>query len=488
MDYKIILIIFLAYTLLLFFITWLTSRRANNESYFIGNRKSPWFVVAYGMIGASLSGVTYMSVPGMVEQHNFSYFMVVLGFFVGYQIIAFVLLPLYYRLNLTSIYTYLDKRFGNTSYKTGSLLFIISRLLGASMRMFLVVLILQNFLFNDIGIPFAVTATIFILLVLIYTFQGGIKTIIWTDTLQTTFMLGALIYTLFAIASQLDLSIGGLFSTIADSEYSTIINCDYNSKDHWLKQFLSGIFITVTMTGLDQEMMQKNLSCKNIRDAQKNMVSFSFIVVGVTLLFLALGAALYIYTDTMNIQRPALADDLFATVSFKYLPPLAGFVFFIGLISAAYPSADGAVTSLTTAFSIDILKIEKYKSEKLKKRIRLIVHFSFAAVLLGLIIFFNFINDRSIIDKLFTIAGYTYGPLLGLYAFGLYTKRKIKDSLVFIPVIIAPIFCYILANNSKSWFNGYQIGFELIIINGLITILGLLLLSTKEKLDFKEVK
>lgn len=480
MNPNIILLVFVVYTMLLFFITWLTSRRANNETYFIGNRRSIWYVVAYGMIGASLSGVTFMSVPGMVEQHGFAYFMVVIGYFIGYQVVAFVLLPLYYKLNLTSIYTYLDQRFGNGSYKAGSLLFILSRSLGASMRMFLVVLILQNFLFDALGIPFVMTAVIFISLVLLYTFQGGIKTIVWTDTLQTTFMLGALVFTLFAIASQLDMSIGDLFSSIADSKYSNMIVSDFNSKDHWLKQLLSGIFITITMTGLDQEMMQKNLSCRNLRDAQKNMVTFSFIVVGVTLLFLVLGAALYIYTDTMNIVRPALADDLFATVSFTYLPAIAGFVFLIGLISAAYPSADGAITSLTTSFSLDILRINRKEySEKKQKRIRLLVHFSFALLLLGLIILFSTINDRSIIDKLFTIAGYTYGPLLGLFAFGLFTKRPIRDKLVFIPVIIAPVLCYILANNSKEWFGGYQVGFELLIINGLLTFVGLWGLSRR---------
>ncbi len=480
MNSQLILIVFSIYTLLLFFITWLTSRRANNETYFIGNKRSIWYVVAYGMIGASLSGVTFMSVPGMVEQHGFAYFMVVVGYFIGYQVVAFVLLPLYYKLNLTSLYSYLNQRFGNTSHKTGSLLFILSRSLGASMRMFLVVLILQNFLFDSLGIPFAVAAVIFILLVLLYTFQGGIKTIVWTDTLQTTFMLGALVFTLFAIASQLDMNISELFSSIANSKYSNIIVTDFTSKDHWLKQLLSGIFITITMTGLDQEMMQKNLSCKNLKDAQKNMVTFSFIVVGVTLLFLVLGAALYIYTDTMNIVRPELADDLFATVSFNYLPPIAGFVFLIGLISAAYPSADGAITSLTTSFSLDILNINRPEfNEAKQKRIRLMVHLSFAVLLLGLIIMFSYVNDRSIIDKLFTIAGYTYGPLLGLFAFGLYTKRKIHDKLVFIPVIISPLLCYFLADNSKELLFGYQVGFELLIINGLLTFAGLFILSKR---------
>ncbi len=481
MNTTLILSVFVVYTLLLFFITWLTSRRAGNETYFIGNRRSLWYVVAYGMIGASLSGVTFMSVPGWVGNTGFSYFMVVIGYFLGYLVISFVLLPLYYRLQLTSIYTYLGQRFGGNTYRTGALLFILSRSLGASMRMFLVVFVLQTFLFDSLGVPFWLAAVIFIVLVLLYTFQGGIKTIVWTDTLQTTFMLGALIYTLLAIAGEMNLGIGELVSRIFESDYSQMIVSDFSARNHWLKQLLSGAFITIAMTGLDQEMMQKNLSCRSLRDARKNMLSFSVVVVGVNLLFLLLGAALYLFTDAKGIERPPLADDLFATVSLYHLTPLAGIVFLIGLISAAYPSADGAITSLTTSFSIDILRInrEGYDARK-QKRIRLLVHFSFAVLLLGLIIMFSFINDRSIIDKLFTIAGYTYGPLLGLFAFGLFTQRSIRDKLVFAPVIAAPVLCYLLAENSVVLLNGYQVGFELLIINGLLTFAGLWALSRKK--------
>lgn len=480
MNIGLILTVFVVYTLLLFLITWFTSRKANNETYFIGNRRSLWYVVAYGMIGASLSGVTFMSVPGWVGETGFSYFMVVLGYFLGYLVISFVLLPLYYKLNLTSIYTYLEQRFGFASYKTGSLLFIVSRSLGASLRMFLVVNVLQIFLFDSLGIPFAATACIFILLVLLYTFQGGIKTIVWTDTLQTTFMLGALIFTIVAIASKMNLSVFGLFERITESAYSNVIVTDFTSRTHWLKQLLSGAFITITMTGLDQEMMQKNLSCKNLRDAKKNMLTFSVVLIFVNLLFLFLGASLFLYADAFSIPIPALSDDLFATVSLHYLPPIAGIVFLVGLISAAYPSADGAITSLTTSFSIDILKINREGlSDKQRKNKRLIVHFSFALILLGLIIMFSYINDRSIIDKLFTIAGYTYGPLLGLYSFGLFTRLKIKDKWVLFPVIIAPVISYLLSVFSEQILFGYKVGFELLIINGFLTFTGLLIISKR---------
>lgn len=482
MNNTIILIVFLAYTAMLFLVTYLTSRRANNETYYTGNRKSIWYVVAYGMIGASLSGVTFMSVPGWVGETGFSYFMVVIGYWLGYLVISFVLLPLYYKLNLTSIYTYLGQRFGFTSYKSGSLLFIVSRLLGASLRMFLVVNVLQIFLFKDLGIPFFATAAIFILLVLLYTFQGGIKTIVWTDTLQTTFMLVAVVMTIVIIADRMGLSVGSLFKQVMNSEYNYTIVSDLGARNHWLKQLLSGAFITITMTGLDQEMMQKNLSCKNLRDAQKNMLTFSIVLVFVNMIFLFLGAALFLYAEKTGIAIPELKDDLFATISLQYLTPLAGIVFLVGLISAAYPSADGAITSLTTSFSIDILGIKnKVWPEQKKKRIRLLVHFGFALVLLLLIGFFSIINDRSVIDKLFTIAGYTYGPLLGLYSFGMFTKRKIRDPYIVIPIILSPLICYgisYLSIHDMLW--GYKIGFELLIWNGLLTFAGCWLLSIKQ--------
>ncbi|MFH0892847.1 MAG: sodium:solute symporter [Bacteroidota bacterium] len=476
-----ILSVFLAYTALLFGITWLTSRKADNESYYTGNRSSLWYVVAYGMIGASLSGVTFMSVPGWVGNTGFSYLMVVFGYFFGYLVIAFVLLPVYYRMKLTSIYTYLESRFGFFSYKSGSVLFLVSRCLGASLRMFLVVNVLQIFVFESFGIPFFVTACIFILLVILYTLKGGIKTIIWTDTLQTTFMLLALFITIFLVIGQLDMGVGEWFDTIINSKYSYVIVDDWTARNHWLKQFLSGMFITITMTGLDQEMMQKNLSCKSLRDAKKNMLVFSVIVVVVNFIFLLLGATLFLYAQSKNISVPALTDDLFPMVSLRFLSPLAGIVFLVGLISAAYPSADGALTSLTTSFTIDIFGIQKKNwSEKKKGKVRSIFHVCFAILLLGLVVMFSEMNDRSVIDKLFTIAGYTYGPLLGLYAFGLFTKFSIRDIAVPFVAVLSPILCWLLSENSVQLLNGYKFGFELLLINGAITFIGLLIFSKRK--------
>jgi len=462
-------------------ITWLTARKAGSDAFYRGNKSSPWYVIAYGMIGASLSGVTFMSVPGWVKDTQFSYLMVVFGYFFGYLIIANVLMPMYYRLNLTSIYSYLEQRFGFWSYKTGSFFFILSRVIGASFRMFLVVNVLQIFIFDAWNIPFGFTVSLFVLLIILYTFKGGIKTIIWTDTLQTTFMLAALVLTIAFILKDLNVGFGDMFKNVIDSDYSNVINSDWSSKRHFLKQFVSGIFITIVMTGLDQEMMQKNLSCRNLKDAKKNMLSFSLVLVFVNMLFLFLGAILLIYANTKGIAMPDRTDDLFSVISINYLGPIAGLVFVIGLISAAYPSADGALTSLTTSFCIDILALEKNKqlSVKQKTNTRYLVHIAFALVLLIVIVVFRAINDRAVIDKLFTVAGYTYGPLLGLYAFGLFTKLKVKDKFVPLVAIISPLICYILSDYSQQWLWGYKFGFELLIINGMITFAGLLLIGNK---------
>lgn len=466
-----------AYSILLFVITWLTSRNSTNDSYFLGNKSSPWYIIAYGMIGASLSGVTFISVPGWVNQTQFSYLMVVFGYLAGYIVIATVLLPLYYRLNLTSIYTFLEQRFGFWSYQSGASFFIISRVIGASFRMFLVVSVLQHFVFNQWGVPFYVTVLIFICLILLYTFEGGIKTIIWTDTLQTTFMLLGVGISVYIISKELGYSFGDLISTIKKSDYSQIIFTDVNDKRFFVKQFFSGMFITITMTGLDQEMMQKNLSCKSLKDAQKNMISFSLVLVLINLLFLSLGVVLYQYAQQKGITLPSNSDELFPTLAIKYLGSFAGLVFIIGLISAAYPSADGALTSLTTSFCVDILGLNKKEiEEKKKKRIRYFVHFGFAFLLFLVIVIFNSINDQAVVGKLFTVAGYTYGPLLGLFAYGLFTKNAVKDKYVPIVCILSPILCYILNANSVEWFNGYKFGFELLILNGIITFIGLLLL------------
>jgi len=478
-----IFISFLAYTILLFAVTWITTRKANNESFYIGNKASPWFVVAYGMIGASLSGVTFMSVPGWVGATQFSYLLVVAGYMIGYTVIATVLMPMYYKLNLTSIYSYLEQRFGFWSYKTGAFFFLLSRTIGASFRMFLVVNVLQVFVFDAWNIPFIVTVSIFIVLIILYTLKGGIKTIIWTDTLQTTFMLLAVGLSIYLISKDLQFDFRHLISTVWKSDYSDIVVTDWHSKQFFLKQILSGAFIAIVMTGLDQEMMQKNLSCRNIGDAQKNMFSFSIVLVFVNLMFLFLGAVLYIYTTKHGIELPTRSDDLFPMIAIKYLGPLAGLVFIIGLISAAYPSADGALTSLTTSFTIDFLGLNKRDDldEEQKKRLRYKVHFSFALLLLVVIVLFRAINDRAVIDKLFTVAGYTYGPLLGLYSFGLFTRFQVRDKYVPYLAVSSPIFCYFLSDNSVFLLNGYKFGFELLIINGLYTFIGLWLLRIRKK-------
>jgi solute:Na+ symporter, SSS family len=466
---------------MLFVITGVTARKATNRAFFIGNKESPWPVVAYGMIGASLSGVTFMSIPGWVGDTQFSYMMVVFGYLFGYFIIATVLMPLYYRLNLTSIYTYLEGRFGFWSYKTGAFYFILSRVIGASFRMFLVVNVLQVFVFDTWGIPFVATTSIFIILILLYTFKGGIKTIIWTDMLQTTFMLGALAVTIHLITRELGLDFRQMFHSVWESDYSKMVFYEWQDRKYYLKQLLSGAFIAVVMTGLDQDMMQKNLSCRSLRDAQKNMFSFSVILIFVNFLFLFLGASLFIFANTRGIALPVRSDDIFPMLAIQYLGPLAGITFVIGIISAAYTSADGALTALTTSFSIDILGMNKNVrlDEKRKEKTRYAVHLSFAFVLLVVIVVFRAINDEAVIDKLFTIAGYTYGPLLGLYAFGLFTRWKVKDRWVPLVAMISPVICYFLSIYDEMLLNGYNFGFELLIINGIFTFLGLFILRRK---------
>jgi solute:Na+ symporter, SSS family len=475
-----ILGIFLAYTILLFAVTWITARKANNQSFYIGNRISPWFIVAYGMIGASLSGVTFMSVPGWVKETQFSYMVVVLGYLFGYFVIALVLLPLYYKLKLTSIYSYLESRFGFWSYKTGAGFFILSRILGASLRMFLVINVLQLFVFDAWNVPFWVNVLIFITLIILYTLKGGIRTIVWTDTLQTTFMLLAVILSVIYISRELGTSVFKLAATVIDSSVSKMIIIDWHNERFFLKQFLSGMFITISMTGLDQEMMQKNLSCRNIREAQKNMFTFSGILVLVNFLFLLLGAFLLVYAQSKSVTV-TLTDDIFPTIAFNYLTPVAGIVFLVGLISAAFPSADGALTSLTTSVSIDFLGLEKREgmTDRAKTRARYAVHITIALIFFVSILIFRSLNDRAVIDKLFTIAGYTYGPLLGLYSFGLFTKRKANDRVTPLIAVMSPLLCYILSAYSEELLNGYRFGFELLVLNGLLTFTGLWIFSHK---------
>jgi Na+/proline symporter len=475
MSASILAIVFIAYTLLIFAVTWITSRHANNDTYFTGNRRSPWFVVAYGMIGASLSGVTFMSVPGNVATQNFYYMPMVFGFFVGYIIITTVLMPLYYRMKLTSIYTYLEKRFGFFTYKSGAAFFILSRTLGATLRMFLVVSVLHVFILDHLGIPFWVAGLIFVVLILLYTFEGGIKTIVWTDMLQTTFMLLAVIFSVIAICQDLDWGFGDMIAQVKESGKAKMFDTDWSSKTHFLKQFLSGMFVCIAMTGLDQEMMQKNLSCKNIKDAQKNMATFSGILVAVNFLFLLLGAVLVIY-----IQQKGLifsdTDLIFPTVAINHLGSVAGLIFIIGLISAAYPSADGALTSLTTSFCIDMIGLEKKKEwdEKRKKKIRYAVHLSFALLFLLLIIFYNAVKNDAVINLVYAVASYTYGPLLGFFFFGIVTKYQVRDKAMPFIAVLSPILCYGLDWIFTHYLN-FGFGFTLLIVNGLFTFTGMYL-------------
>ena len=476
----IIFIVFVLYTLLLFSVTLITSRKADSKAFFQGNKKSPWFVVAYGMIGASLSGVTFMSVPGWVNDRMFTYMLMVFGYFLGYLVIAFVLMPTYYKLNLVSIYTYLEKRFGFFAHKTGSAFFILSRCLGASLRMFIVIIVLYNFVFKSWNLPFELTVVLFLALILLFTIKGGVKTIVWTDTLQTTFMLAALVICFIIVSNSLGFSFGGMINKISHSEYFTFIETDSASRNCWWKQILGGMFICIAMTGLDQEMMQKNLSCKNISSAQKNMISFSLILFVVNFLFLMLGSALYIFKAQNGIA--ASGDDLFPEIAINHLPAVASIIFIIGLISALYPSADGALTSLTTAFCIDFLNFEnrKDKDERQKTRIRHWVHLSFAVLFTLIIIFYYHNKNEHLIDILYQIASITYGPLLGLFSFGLMTKREVKDKYTPLVCVLAPLICFILNNNSKQWFN-YSFDFELLLLNGLLTFIGLYIISTKTK-------
>lgn len=481
MSPNLILTCVVAYSALLFYVVWRTSRHADNESFFIGNKSSKWFVVAYGMIGASLSGVTFMSVPGWVGTTQYTYLMVVFGYLVGYTVIALILLPLYYRLNLTSIYSYLESRFGFWSYKTGAFYFILSRTIGASFRLFVVVNVLQTFVFDNWGVPFWITVATFISLILLYTFKGGVKTIVWTDMLQTTFMLLSMVLSVILIARQMNMGFGDLMDRLVNGEYTKVINTDWRPGSYFLKQFFGGMFIAIAMTGLDQEMMQKNISVKTLKDSQKNMFTFSAILLFVNMMFLALGALLYMYSSSKGIPLPTRSsDDLFPTIALNSLGTLSAVFFIIGLISAAYPSADGALTALTASFCIDFLGIKKRGwTEEKQKQTRYMVHISFAVLLLVVIVIFRMINNEAVIKELFTVAGYTYGPLLGLYAFGLFSKAQVKDKLVPLICLISPVFCYVLNAYSEVWFNGYKFGFELLILNGLATYTGLVLIRNK---------
>ena len=488
----------LGYFTLLLGVAMYTARNATNESFFIGNRNSNWMLVAFGMIGTSLSGVTFVSVPGTVGNisptgfNGFAYFQVIIGYIFGYLAIAYVLIPLYYKLNLTSIYHYLDQRFGKESYKPGALFFIISRTFGATARLFLVINVLQIFILDKMHVPFVFTAALILLMILLYTWKGGVKTIVYTDTLQTSFMLIGLVICLFYILSDLDLSFGQALGMMTERGYTKIFETDINSKAFFLKNIIGGAVIAIAMTGLDQEMMQKNISVRTMKDSQKNIFTFTAIMVVVNLLFLALGGLLYLYLSDKGASydgkqflfegKNVIGDDLFPTIALFHLPPAIGIIFIIALISALFPSADGALTALTSSFCIDILGIRRKEglSEASQKRTRIVVHLSFAVIFLFCIMLFKWIDNKSIIGIILDLAGYTYGPLLGLFAFGILTKRKLGAGYGVTAVcLVAPALCYALGKNAASWFNGYQIGVEMLLINGVLTFIGLLLISRK---------
>ncbi|MCS6992165.1 MAG: sodium:solute symporter [Chitinophagales bacterium] len=476
-----ILILVLTYFLSLLWVARVTSRGADAHAFYIGGRQSRWYVVAYGMIGTSLSGVTFVSVPGEVGIKQWAYLQIVLGYWAGYIVIALVLLPLYYRLQVTSIYSYLLERFGSVTYRTGSAFFIISRTLGATARIFLVVNMLQVFVLDPLGIPFMVTAAVIVLFILLYTLRGGVKTIVWTDLIQTTCMLASLVLSIWLIAEKLQLSLSGLMHTISQYELTKTFFWEWRDRNFFVKQFLSGMFITIAMTGLDQEMMQKNLSCRNLSDAQKNMFTFSVVLVVVNLLFLFLGATLYAYMFETGIAAPARSDDVFPMLALQHLGQIAALIFLVGLISALYPSADGALTALTSAFCIDILGLPQRQnlSEVERTRIRYLVHIGFAVIFLLCLLVFRLANKTAIITTVLTIAGYTYGPLLGLYAFGLLTRSTIADRKSWLVCVLAPLISHGISLNSEKWFFGYQLGFELLLVNALLTFLGLWLISRK---------
>lgn len=469
----------IGYFLILLAVAWYTGKNSDNHSFFIGNKNSNWMLVAFGMVGTSLSGVTFVSVPGAVAKESFAYIQITLGYLIGYAMIAYILLPLYYRLNLTSIYHYLSSRMGFNAYKTGSSFFILSRTLGATARLYLVVNILQEAILNSFNVPFWATTLIILIMILLYTYEGGVKTIVYTDTLQTTCMLAGLVICVFYILNQLDMGFGESLQAMNERGYSTIFVTDPNSKFFFLKQIIAGAFITVTMTGMDQEMMQKNISVKTLKDSQKNVMSMAITLATVIVIFLFLGGLLYLYAERLNVD--ATGDKIFPVLAMEHMPPIVSVIFIIALISALFPSADGAITALTSTFCIDIIGIQRRADldEATQKKIRQRVHLTFAAIFLVFVLIFKWVNDPSMIGLLLKIAAYTYGPLLGLFTFGIITKRMVNDKWVPYVCVAAPIICFILDKFQKDLLGSYEVGLELLIINGALTFIGLLLISKK---------
>ncbi len=485
MTPTLIIFVILSYFAVLYGISRITGRDDSNQAFFKANRQSPWYLVAFGMIGTSLSGVTFISVPGWVAGAQMGYMQVVLGYLAGYMVIAFVLMPIYYRLNVTSIYEYLNDRFGTVSHRTGAFFFFISRVVGAAFRLFLVAIVLQQFVFDQWNIPFELTVILSVLLIWVYTHRGGIKTIVWTDTLQTLFMLIAVGLSVFLILNFLNIGFADFLQSEAFGQYNQIFFTDnFLEKNHLIKSFLGGMFIAICMTGLDQDMMQKNLTCRTLKDAQKNMVCFSIVLVVVNFLFLILGALLFVYTDSAGLGLPLMdgtpkSDLLFPEIALNQgLGMALSVTFLLGLIAAAYSSADSALTALTTSFCVDFLTIEK-RSDQVQKSLRKKVHIAICVVLILVIISFKYIIDRNVIDGLLTVATYTYGPLLGLFAFGILTKYKLMDQWVWVVCLVSLLLTTLLGNLPSESLGGYQLGYELLPLNGLITFLGLILIRRK---------
>ncbi len=483
MNGFVVLIIILVYFGILLTISHFIGRKhSDNAAFFLGNKKSPWLIVAFGMLGTSLSATTFISVPGMVRDFDMTYMQMVFGFLLGYAVIAFVLLPIYYKLNLTSIYTYLDKRFGNYSYKTGSVFFLLSRTIGASVRLYVAIMVLHTFIFSEWNIPFALTAVVFLIMIWLYTFKSGIRTIVWTDLLQTFFLLSALIMIIWQVSKGLDLDFSGIVTTIKESSHSRIFEfSDWTSRQQFFKQFFSGCFITIVMTGLDQEMMQKNLSCRNLKEAKKNICTYSLFFVPVNFLFLCLGILLLNYAAPNGIILPEMGDEIVPQlITSGTFGSIAIAFFILGIIAVTFASADSAITGLTTSICVDFLGISKQKESK-AKRTRILVHLFLSLAFIGIILLFRAINNTSVIDAIYTIASYTYGPLLGLFTFGILFKSKPNDKAVPYICIASPIICYVANEILKNTVN-YQFGYELLIINGGLVMLGLGLVSIKKKL------
>jgi Na+/proline symporter len=502
-----VLVVLLVYFAMLVGVAWFTGRNTSNEGFFLANRKVPWYVVAYAMIGTSISGVTFISIPGAVGGTGinmaFSYMQVVLGYLAGYLFIATVLMPLYYRLNLTSIYGYLEQRFGWWSYKTGAGFFLLSRTLGSAARMFLAASVLQLFVFGPLGVPFAITVILMLALIYGYTFKGGLKTIIWTDSIMTTFFLAALVFTVWTIGKALNFNGGELFSQVMGSKYGQVFFFKnfLSDPNHFVKQFVSGALVAIAMTGLDQDLMQKNLACKNIREAQKNMFVFCIYLVIINFLFLVLGALLYMYAGSIGLEIPARTDQLYPKIAFGHLDTMAGIFFILGLIGSTYASSDSALTALTTSFCIDFLNFEKgknaeeqvyayeedrqaakHKQENQQRKTRTLVHLGFSALFVVIILILNAVSDSAVISLIFKIAGYTYGPLLGLFMFGLFTDLKVRDRYVLPVCLAAPVLTFCFEYASKTW-GGFDVGFLTILINGVFAIIGLFSISYRELVD-----